>query len=90
MSYKMKHFELDKNWSLDDWPDEVSLSHKTRPSVSRKYVLTEGSVVHCCDCKHADWFAAVGVGAFQCTVHGWVQAENTDNFDGFCAWGERR
>ena len=37
MPYKMKHFELDKNWGLDEWPDEVSLSHKAQPNVSRKY-----------------------------------------------------
>ena len=39
MPYKMKHFTLDDNWTLDDWPDEVSVSHRTRPNVSRKYKL---------------------------------------------------
>ena len=43
-------------------------------------------VVGCRDCKHADWFAAIGVGSFKCRCHQWI----SDKPDGFCAWGVRK
>ena len=49
-------------------------------------ISAKREVVRCRDCKHADWFAAVGVGTFKCKCHHWV----SDKPDGFCAWGERR
>ena len=84
MSYKMKHFELDKNWGLDEWPDEVSLSHKAQPSVSRKYAPIEGSVVHCRDCLN---FEQDELGGY-CTLLDFEDVKSMENK--FCAWGDAK
>ena len=38
MSHKIAGMQLGMHWRLDDWPDEVHVSHELTPNVSRVYV----------------------------------------------------
>ncbi len=35
---KIAGMQLGMHWRLDDWPDEVHVSHELTPNVSRSYV----------------------------------------------------